>query len=95
MGWHAFTYLCILLQHFSVVPQTNMGNGEFHDVGMELKCDGALDIHDDVNVITYFQASEVHMGLTFKKHDQNVHKAKWFKWELGNTFLWVWIDEQM
>ncbi len=94
MGWHAFTYLCILLGHFGDVPQTNMGNGEFHDVGMELKCDGALDIHDDVNVITYLQASEVQVGLTFKQHDQIVHKAKWFKWE-SNTFLWVWIDEQM
>jgi hypothetical protein len=53
MGWYAFTYLCILLGHFGDVPETNMGNGVSHDVGMELKSDGALDIHDDVNVIAY------------------------------------------
>jgi hypothetical protein len=30
-----------------------MGNGDSHDVNIELKDDGALNIHDDAFIIAY------------------------------------------
>jgi hypothetical protein len=38
----------------------------------------ALEIHLDLHVMAYLQASEVPMGLTLKERDQIVHRVKWF-----------------
>jgi len=62
--------------------------GEPHDVDMESKGNGGLDIYDDALVIAYFQVREVPIGLTPKEKDHVVHRAKRFKWE-GNSFLWM------
>jgi hypothetical protein len=56
-----------------------MDDGDPHDVDMELKGNGALDIYDDAPVITYLQANEVSIGLTPKENDYVVHRAKRFK----------------
>jgi hypothetical protein len=45
--WHASAYLCTLLGCFGDVPQTSVDDGEPHDVGMESKGNGALDVYDD------------------------------------------------
>ncbi len=58
-----------------------MDDGDPHDVDMELKGNGALDIYDDAPVITYLQANEVSIGLTPKENDYVVHRAKRFKWK--------------
>jgi hypothetical protein len=41
------------------VPQTNINDGDLHDVDMESEGNGALDIYDDALVIAYLQASEL------------------------------------
>jgi hypothetical protein len=51
--WHAFAYLCTLLGCYGDVPQTNVDDGDPHDVDMELEGNGALDIYDDALVIAY------------------------------------------
>ncbi len=56
-------------------PQTNMGNEDNHDVNIELKGNGVLNIHEDAPIITYLQACEVLIGLAFKECDQILHKA--------------------
>jgi hypothetical protein len=61
---------------------------------IELKGDGALDIHVNAPIIAYLQVSEVSIKFTPKEWDQIVHKTKRFKWE-GNFLLWVWIDGQV
>jgi len=86
--WHASAYLCTLLGCFGDLPQTSVNDGDPHDVDMESKGNGALDIYDDALIITYLQASEIPIGLTPKERDCVVHKAKQFKWE-GNSFLWM------
>jgi hypothetical protein len=53
--------------------------GEPHDVDMESKGNGGLDIYDDALVIAYFQVREVPIGLTPKEKDHVVHRAKQFK----------------
>ncbi len=78
-GWYAFAYLCTLLGCFGDVLQTSMDDGDPHDVDMELKGNGALDVYDDAPVITYLQANEVSIGLTPKENDYVVHRAKRFK----------------
>ncbi len=83
---HASTYLCTLLGCSGDVPQTSVDDGDPHDVDMESKGNGVLDIYDDALVIAYLQAGEVPIGLTPKEKDCVVHKAKRFKWE-GNSFL--------
>jgi hypothetical protein len=85
-GWHASTYLCTLLGCFGDVPQTNVNDGDPHDVDMESKGNGALDIYDYALVIAYLQTCEVLNGLTPKETDYVVHKAKWFKLE-DDSFL--------
>jgi hypothetical protein len=76
------------------VPQINMGNGDSHEVDVELENEGALDIHEDALVITYLQGGEILIGLTPKEHDRVVHRANQFRWE-ANCPLWVWIDGQV
>jgi hypothetical protein len=71
-----------------------MDDGDPHDVDMESKGNGALDIYDDAHVITYLQASEILIGLTPKEKDYVVHRAKRFKWE-GNSLLQMWVDGQV
>jgi hypothetical protein len=85
-GWHASAYLCTLLGCFGDVPQTNVEDGDPHDLDMELEGNSALDIYDDAHVIAYLQANEVPIGLTHKEKDRVVHKAKQFNWE-GNSLL--------
>jgi hypothetical protein len=92
--WHASTYLCTLLGCFGDVPHTSVDDGDPHDVDMESKGNGALDIYDDAPVIAYLQEGEVPIGLTPKERDRVVHRAKWFKWE-GNSFLRMWVDRQV
>ncbi len=65
-----------------------------HNVDMELKGNGTLDIYDHAHIIAYLQVSEVPIGLTPKERDHVVHKAKWFKWE-SNLFLRVWADGEV
>ncbi len=91
LRWHASTYLCTLLGCSKDVPQLNVDYGDSHDVDMESKGNGALDIYDDAHVISYLQAKEVPIGLTPKENDRVEHKAKWFKWE-GNSFLRMWAN---
>jgi hypothetical protein len=57
--WHAFAYLCILLECYGDIPHTNVNDGDPHDVDMELKGNGALDIYDDAPVIAYLQEGKV------------------------------------
>jgi hypothetical protein len=71
-----------------------MDDGDPHDVDMESKGNGALDIYDDALVIAYLQASKIPIGLTPKENDHVVHRAKQFRWE-GNSFLWMWADGQV
>ncbi len=70
------TYLCPLLGCSRDVPQTNMDDGNPHDVDMELEGNGALNIYDDAPVIAYLQTGEISIGLTPKERDRVVHKAK-------------------
>jgi len=84
--WRAFAYLCTLLRCSWDVSQISMDDEDPHDVDIESKCNGALDIYDDAFVIAYLQAREVPIGLTPKEKDHVVHKVKGFKWE-GNSFL--------
>jgi hypothetical protein len=56
--------------------QINMGHKNSHDVDIESKGVGVLDIHKDAHVLAYLQTSEISVGLTSKEHDQVVHKAK-------------------
>jgi hypothetical protein len=79
LGWHAFAYLCTLLGLYRDVPQTSMNDGDPHDVDMESKGNGVLDIYDDALVIVYLQTNEVPIGLTPKERDHVVHRAKQFK----------------
>ncbi len=51
--WHAFAYLCTLLGCSWDVFQISMDVEDPHDVDMESKHNGALDIYDDAFVITY------------------------------------------
>jgi hypothetical protein len=61
---------------FGDVVQTNVEDEDPHDVDMELKGNGALDIYDDAHVTTYLQACEVIIGLTPKEKDRVEHKAR-------------------
>jgi len=49
------------------VFQTNIGDGDSHDMDIELKGDGALDIHVNAPIIAYLQASEVSIIFTPKE----------------------------
>jgi hypothetical protein len=44
-----------------------MDDGDSHDVDMESKGNGAMDVYDDAHVIAYLQAKEVPIGLTPRK----------------------------
>ncbi len=92
--WHASTYLCTLLGCYGDVPHTSMDDGDLHDVDMELKGNGALDIYDDAPIIAYLQANEIPIRLTPKVRNRVVHKAKQFKCE-GDSFLWMWANGQV
>jgi hypothetical protein len=46
-----------------------MGNGDSHDMDIELKGDGALNIDEDALVIAYLLISEIPVGLTSKECD--------------------------
>ncbi len=64
---HVFTYLCTLLGCYGDVLHINVDDGDSHDVDMESKGNGALDICDDALVIAYLQAREVLIGLRPKE----------------------------
>jgi hypothetical protein len=53
LGWHAFSYLCILLGCVGDVPQSNTSNGNSQSDNDELKGNGALNIHLDLFVMAY------------------------------------------
>jgi hypothetical protein len=53
LRWHASTYLYTLLGCSKDVPQTSVDDGDSHDVDMESKGNGALDIYDDTPIIAY------------------------------------------
>jgi hypothetical protein len=76
MLWHTYVPL---LGCFGDVHQINMSNEDSHDVNIEQKGDGALNIHEVAHVITYLQIGEIFIGLTPKAHDWVMHKAKQFK----------------
>jgi hypothetical protein len=76
LGWHASAYLCTLLGCFGDVFHSSMDNGDPHDVDMESKGNGALDIHDDAPIIAYLQVGEIPIGLIPKEMDCVVCKAK-------------------
>jgi hypothetical protein len=46
-----------------------MSNEDSHDVNIEQKDNGALNIHDIAHVITYLQIGEILIGLAAKAHD--------------------------
>ncbi len=92
--WHVYAYLCILLGCFGDVLQSSMDDGDPHDVDMESKDNGALDIYEDAPVIAYLQIGEILIGLTPKEKDCVVHRTKRFKWK-GNFLLRMWVDGQV
>ncbi len=92
--WHASAYLCTLLWCSGDVSQISVDDGDPHDVDMESKGNGALDIYDDAPIIAYLQVGEVPIGLTPKKSDHVMHRAKRFKWE-GNSLLQMSVDGQV
>jgi hypothetical protein len=53
-----------------------MDDGDPHDVDMESKGNGALDIYDDAPIIAYLQTSEVPIGLAPKERDHVINRAK-------------------
>jgi hypothetical protein len=68
-----------------------MGDENYCDLEIELKVDGALDIHENASIIAHLQVNEVLFTLALKEHDQVVHRVKLFKWE-RIFFLHVWLD---
>jgi hypothetical protein len=54
-------------------------DGDPYDVDMEAKGNDALNTYDDEPIIAYLQASEIPIGLTPKKWDYVVPRAKQFK----------------
>jgi hypothetical protein len=46
-----------------------MSNEDSHDVNIEQKGDGALNIHEVAHVITYLQIGEILLRLTPKAHE--------------------------
>ncbi len=86
--WYTLAYLCTMLGCSWDVPQINIGNKDSCDTNIELKGDGALDIHENTLVISYLQASEILDKLTFKIMTRLCIRAKQFEWE-GISLLWV------
>jgi hypothetical protein len=42
-----------MLEHFGNVPHSGTDNGDFHhDQDIELESNGAIDIHEDIHIIT-------------------------------------------
>jgi hypothetical protein len=79
MPLHTYAFYWDILGTY--VPQINMGNGDSHEVDMELESKGVLDIHEDALAITYLQGGEVLIGLAPKECDHVVHRTKQFRWE--------------
>ncbi len=52
-GWHASTYMCILLGCSGDVPQGNRGGGNFQSDNDESKGNSALNIHLNLLVMAY------------------------------------------
>jgi hypothetical protein len=50
-----------------------------HSVDIELKGDGALNIHDDLHILLHIYKQMASIILTPKEWDCVVHRAKWFK----------------
>ncbi len=46
-----------------------MGNKKFQNIYVDLKGNGALNIHRNTNVIAYLQVGEILLRLTSKKCD--------------------------
>jgi len=73
------------------VFQNNWGYKNSFDLDIQLEGDGALDIYENALIIAYLQVGEVlDVMLTYKEHEQVVHRAKQFKWE-KNSLLQVWF----
>jgi hypothetical protein len=51
--WHAFTYLCTLLECSRDVPQGNTSGGNSHNDDDEPENNNALDIHLDLPIMAY------------------------------------------
>jgi hypothetical protein len=71
-----------------------MDDGDPHDLDMESKGNGALDIYDYAPIIAYLQVGEIPIRLTPKERNHVVHRVKRFKWE-GDSFLWMWANGQV
>ncbi len=63
-----------------------MGYESSCDANIEPKGNSVLDIHEDALVFAYLQVNEIPVILTPKECYQDVHKAKWLKWE-NNSLL--------
>jgi hypothetical protein len=70
-----------VLGWFKDVFYNSTGDENSCDLEIELKNDGALDIHEDANIIARLQVYEVLVRLTLNECDQVVHRVKLFKWE--------------
>ncbi len=53
LGWHAFTYMCILSGCSRDVPQGNTGGGNFQSDNDEPKGNSALNIHLNLPIMAY------------------------------------------
>ncbi len=70
-----------------------MGYESSCDAYIEPKGNGVLDTHENVLVFAYLQVNEILVILTPKECDQDVHKAKWLKWENNPSYKCGQIDE--
>jgi hypothetical protein len=53
LRWHVYAYFSTLFGCSRDVPHTIVDDGDPHDVDMESKGNGALDIYDDAPIIAY------------------------------------------
>jgi len=91
--WHALAYLCIMLGCSWDVPQINMCNKHSCDTNIELKGDGVLDIHEDALVISYLQASEILVKLSFKIMTRLCIGPNGLNGKVFPSYEWGWMDE--
>jgi hypothetical protein len=70
-----------------------MGNGHSHDVDIELKCDGSLNIHEDACIIAYLQVSEIPIGLTPKECDSSCISSSSSNEEVILSYMCGWMDK--
>jgi hypothetical protein len=82
-----------MLGCFRDVFYNSMGDENSCDLEIELKGDGALDIHEDATIIAHLQVNEVLVRLALKEHDQVVHRVKLFKWKRMFSYMCGWMDK--